>query len=81
MSKDIRNRFSIRSVENAQQKIDVYDYFSHFKKMLVYGAKLGTYAAYETDLAFARDNELFKGLPETPDQEETVKADFVAQKI
>jgi hypothetical protein len=80
MSRDIRNRFSIASVENAQQKIDVYDYFSHFKKMLVYGGKLGTYAAYETDLAFARDNELFKGLPENPDQGEAAKSDFVAEK-
>jgi hypothetical protein len=80
MSKDIRNRFSISSVEKAQQKIDVYDYFSHFKKMLMYGGKLGTYADYETDLAFARDNELFKGLPETPDPGETVKTDFVADK-
>ena len=75
MSKEIKNKFNQKSMENAQQKIDYYDYFSNLKKLVLYGGKLATYAEYDQDLQFAKDNELFKGLPE--DQEE--KAEFTTR--
>lgn len=67
LTREIRDQFQMASMETAQQKIDAYDYLSHFKRILLYGEKLATYAEYEEDLAFAKDNELFKGLPEAGD--------------
>jgi hypothetical protein len=77
MSKEIKNKFNQKSMETAQQKIDYYDYFSSLKKLLLYSGKLSTYAEYDQDLKFAKDNELFKGLPE--DQEE--KAEFTQRFV
>jgi hypothetical protein len=47
MSKEIKDKFNQKSMENAQQKIDYYDYFSNLKKMVLYGGKLATYDEYE----------------------------------
>ena len=80
LSREIRNTFDMASMESAQQKIDAYDYLSHFKKVLLYGSKLATYSRYEEDLAFALDNELFKGLPEDEETEQKVKKDFLDEK-
>jgi len=80
LSREIRTTFDMASMESAQQKIDAYDYLSHFKKVLLYGSKLATYSRYEEDLAFARDNELFKGLPEDEETEKKVKKDFLDEK-
>ena len=77
MSKEIKDTFNQRSVEIAQQKIDFYDYFSNLKKLVLYGSKLATYAEYDQDLKFAKDNELFKGLPD--DQKE--KAEFTTRFV
>ncbi|MDA3789747.1 MAG: hypothetical protein PF503_14785 [Desulfobacula sp.] len=77
MSKEIKDKFNQKSMENAQQKIDYYDYFSNLKKLVLYGGKLATYAEYDLDLKFAKDNELFKGLPD--DQEE--KAEFTTRFV
>ncbi len=80
MSREIRKSFDMASMETAQQKIDAYDYLSHFKKILLYGSKLATYARYEEDLDFARDNELFKGLPEDEEAAQEIKTDFIDEK-
>jgi len=77
MSKEIKNKFNQKSMETAQQKIDYYDYFSNLKKLVLYGGKLATYAEYDQDLKFAKDNELFKGLP--IDREE--KAEFTTRFV
>jgi len=64
MAGEIKVMFEQGSMETAQMKIDFYDYFSNFKKLMLYGVKLSAYAEYEKDLVFAKENELFKGLPE-----------------
>ena len=64
MSAQIVTKFNQQSMEITQKKIYFYDYFSNLKKLVLYGAKLATYAEYEQDLKFAKQNELFKGLPE-----------------
>lgn len=81
ISDQIRHQFNQASMEKAQQKIDAYDYFSNLKKLILYGSKLSTYAEYEKDLTFAKDNELFKGLPEKdPDGNPESKLRFVTEK-
>ena len=76
MSREIKDKFNQRTIETAQQKIDYYDYFSNFKKLVLYGARLATYAEYDQDLKFAKDNELFKGLPEDHNEKMEEKAKF-----
>lgn len=80
LSEKIRETFRVASVDQAQERIDAYDYFSQFKKMLLYGEKLATYARYEDDLKFAKNNELFKGLPNDKDQRQHVKKEFLDDK-
>ncbi len=41
----------------------VVEYYSNLKKMVLFATKLSIYSDYETDLQFARVNEVFKGLP------------------
>lgn len=81
MSREIKDKFNQRSIETAQQKIDYYDYFSNFKKLVLYGARLATYAEYDEDLKFAKDNELFKGLPEDQDEKTEEKAEFTSRFV
>ncbi|CCK78253.1 hypothetical protein [Desulfobacula toluolica] len=64
MSEQIIKKFNPQSMASTQQKIYFYEYFSNLKKLVLYGTKLATYAEYEQDLAFAKKNEVFKGLPE-----------------
>jgi len=64
MSGQIIKKFNQESMEANQQKIYFYEYFSNLKKLVLYGAKLANYAEFEQDLKFAKENELFKGLPE-----------------
>lgn len=80
LSKEIRKAFKMSAVEQAQEKIDAYDYFSHFKRLLLYGEKLATYSKYKEDLKFAKNNELFKGLPEDIKERKRVKSDFIEAK-
>ena len=81
MSKEIKDKFNQRSIETAQQKIDYYDYFSNLKKLVLYGTKLATYAEYDRDLKFAKDNELFKGLPEEKSEKKEEKARFTSRFV
>jgi len=80
MSEQIKDQFDQDSMERAQQKIDAYDYFSNLKKMILYGSKLSTYSEYETDLNFAKDNELFRGLPEKEEDSPEFTKRFVNEK-
>lgn len=65
MGKGLRKVFNEKSVEKYQQKIDFADYYSNFKKLILYGAKLANYDDYEENLTFAKDKEIFKGLATT----------------
>lgn len=64
MGKNLRTVFSQGSVNTQQQKIDFAEYLSSLKKSTLFATRLAVYSEYETDLRFARDNEVFKGLPE-----------------
>ncbi|RLB74384.1 MAG: hypothetical protein DRH03_01275 [Deltaproteobacteria bacterium] len=85
MGRELRKTFSQKNIHINQQKIDFATYFTNLKKAVLYGNKLSTYSQYRKDLDFARDNELFKGLPATPrDQvsgkEMLSRKEFVAEK-
>ena len=64
MGRELRASFKQGSVAKQQQKIDFAEYFSNLKKTVLFSTRLATYSEYETDLKFARDKEVFKGLPE-----------------
>ena len=64
MNTNLRTVFSQGSVHKQQQKIDFAEYFSNLKKTALFATRLAVYSKYETDLRYARDNEVFKGLPE-----------------
>jgi hypothetical protein len=73
MGNQLKNEFNANSINLKRQQIDFSKYFSNMKKLVTYGTKLATYSEYRKDLEFARDNEMFKGLPEEkPDSRETV---------
>ncbi len=81
MSEKIVKKFNRASIEKNQQKIHFYEYFSNLKKLVLYSSKLATYAQYEDDLKFAKENELFKGLPEKVAEEKKEKRTrFVSEK-
>ncbi|MEA3348227.1 MAG: hypothetical protein U9Q39_04100 [Pseudomonadota bacterium] len=85
MGRELKQTFSQENVYRNQQKIDFATYFTNFKKAVLYGGKLSTYSEYHEDLAFARDNEVFKGLPEEPqdrisDKELRVRKEFISEK-
>ena len=63
MGKELSAVFSHKGISSRQQKIDFADYYSNLKKLVLYSSKLATYSNYGKDLRFARDNEVFKGLP------------------
>ncbi len=64
MGEKLKNVFNERSINSEQRKIDFSQYYSSLQKLVVYASKLATYSDYETDLRFAKDKEIFKGLPE-----------------
>ena len=68
MGAKLKTAFSQNSIKSKQEKIDFSEYFSNLKKSVLYASKLATYSEYVTDLRFARDKEIFKGLP---DEEKT----------
>ena len=64
MGKELTAAFGQSAISNRQQRIDFAEYYSHLKKTAIYAGRLSGYSEYERDLQFARDNEIFKGLPE-----------------
>ena len=85
MGRELKQTFSQDNIHRNQQKIDFATYFTNLKKAVLYSGKLSTYSQYHEDLAFARDNEVFKGLPEEPrdqtsDKELRSRKEFVAEK-
>jgi len=63
MGKQLSAAFNHKGISSRQQKIDFADYYANLKKLVLYSSKLATYSEYGKDLRFARDNEVFKGLP------------------
>jgi len=63
MGHKLKSYFSAENIQQKQQQIDFSEYHSNFKKVLLYSISLSTYSEYERDLQFARDKEIFKGLP------------------
>ncbi len=85
MGLELKQTFSQDNIHYNQQKIDFATYFTNLKKAVLYSRKLSTYSEYHDDLAFARDNEVFKGLPDAPrdqvsDKELRARKEFVAEK-
>jgi hypothetical protein len=64
MGQQLARVFNEDSVGRRQQQIDFSEYHSNLKKAVLYAGKLATYGEYDKDLRFARDNEIFKGLPD-----------------
>ena len=85
MGRELKKTFSQKNIHLNQQKIDFATYFTNLKKAVLYGNKLSTYSQYRKDLDFARDNELFKGLPDSNQEqisgkERLSRKEFVAEK-
>ncbi len=64
MGHQIKRAFDQKDIALHQRQIDFGEYYSNLKKMVFFTTKLAIYSDYETDLQFARDNEVFKGLPD-----------------
>ncbi len=85
MGKSLQQTFREEDISRKQMQIDFSEYRSNLKKALHYAARLASYDTYEQDLAFARDKEIFQGLPETAQEagsEDAVrdKQDFMTRK-
>ena len=80
VTREIQGIFNEGKMAGAQARIDFSDYFSNLKKIFLYGARLAVYADYEADLEFARENALFKGLPEVPGREKRKNKTFISEK-
>jgi len=64
----INSVFDERNLRLKQSVIDFSEYFSSLKNLIFFCNRLAVYSSYEQDLKFGRDNEMFKGLPETPEK-------------
>ena len=64
MGERLKDMFDPRGIANKQKLIDYKNYLSNYKKVIYFSNKLAAYSDYEKDLEFARDNEIFKGLPD-----------------
>jgi len=85
MGRELKKTFSQQSIARNQQKIDFAAYFANLKKAVLYARKLATYSQYQEDLSFARDNELFKGLPDDSrihdaERQAQARREFVEEK-
>lgn len=67
MGRSLQQTFNATDISHRQMQIDFSEYRSNFKKALHYATRLASYSEYEQDLEFARDKEIFQGLPETQD--------------
>lgn len=70
MGRELKPLFGQAGISSRQQKIDFAEYYANLKKLVLYAGRLATYSEYEKDLQFARDNEVFKGLPEESTRQE-----------
>ena len=64
MGRQLSSIFGHRGISSRQQRIDFAEYYTNLKRLVLYADRLSTYSEYEKDLLFARDNEVFKGLPD-----------------
>jgi hypothetical protein len=91
MGKQLSGVFNQKEISARQRQIDFGEYYANLRKLVFFSAKLTTYSEYETDLQFAKDNEVFKGLPEEPhdssnedryqDRKDFVEKKYVRMKI
>lgn len=77
MGHQLTQAFNQQTIADYQQQIDFAEYVSGLKKAVFYADKLATYTEYEADLQFARDKEVFKGLP---DEGATVDASAMEER-
>jgi hypothetical protein len=70
MGGSLQQTFNATNISRRQMEIDFSEYRSNFKKALHYATRLASYSDYEQDLEFARDKEVFHGLPETQESVE-----------
>jgi len=82
---ELRAVFDHTDVQRHQRQIDFAEYFANLKKMVGYGTRLAVYSDYNRDLRFARDNQIFKGLPEDLEKKnrkdtQSERKDFVRSK-
>jgi len=63
MGKELTQTFDQKAISSRQKRIDFAEYFANLKKLIIYAGRLAAYSEYGKDLQFARDNEIFKGLP------------------
>lgn len=84
MGQQLTRSFNQQTIAGYQQQIDFAEYVSGLKKAIFYADKLATYTEYEADLQFARDKEVFKGLPDegasVDDNSMEERREFVAGK-
>lgn len=85
MGRKLKSYFSAENIQQHQKQIDFSEYRSNLKKALLYSISLATYSEYERDLQFARDKEIFKGLPTGMDEAQGDEAaqqrrDFMGKK-
>lgn len=66
MGRKLEKMFSQASVYQGQQSIQSAEYLANLKRAIFYATHLAVFAGYEHDFQFARDHELFQGLPATP---------------
>jgi hypothetical protein len=76
MGVQLREMFNQQDVASKQRNIDFAEYFSNMRKLVFYSNKLSTYSDYEQNLTFARDKEIFKGLPEEVEQRNNATVSF-----
>jgi hypothetical protein len=79
----LKKTFRYEDIGLKERRIDLADYAAHLEKAAVYASRLAAYSNKEEDLRFARENELFQGLPdETEDPEQRrIRKDFVETKF
>lgn len=62
MSRDLKMKFTERSIVAKRQEILFSGYLSNLEKAVAYAAKIAPYSQYEEDLKYARDHEVFNML-------------------
>jgi hypothetical protein len=82
MISGLQKTFRQEDIEGKEQQIDLADYAAHLEKAAVYATRLAAYSQKDEDLRFARDRELFQGLPEKSEdpEERRLRKEFVDTK-
>jgi hypothetical protein len=76
MGQQLSRAFVQNGIHARQQRIDFAEYYTNVRKLVLYATRLSAYSEYEKDLVFARDNEVFKGLPDESTSRGEIGAQF-----